>query len=374
MDNISLILLMAGGSTRFNQNINKNLYEINKIPLFIYSLTKFKDLGIKNIYLVIKKDEEDQVQDILESTSNQDVKVIIGGTRRLDSVKNALKEVKTDYVLIHDSARPLTNKHDILKLINDAKIKKAKLGSLYHELTDTVKEVTSEIKHLNRSNLLAVTTPQLFHKSLYKIILDNDEDITDELSLFNELPLFIKETTPNIKITSVEDLNYLNYLNDSTAIYKVGHSFDYHNFKEGKNLILGGINIPCEFGLDGWSDADVLYHSVCEAIMGALGLGDIGYAFPDNTTENYQRNSLDFIMYAKDELHKNSYQVANIDIMIYLQKPNLKNYKPLICENLKQILNTPFVNVKATTLEKQGLVGTSKGIATETVVLIKKQG
>lgn len=374
MSKFSAILLMAGNSTRFNQAINKSLYEIKGRPLFTYSLSKFSSLGLNKIYLVVKEEEKLDIIDFL-GTSYKNVEVVLGGSTRQESVKNALKLLDTDYVLIHDCARALTNINDIKSLINQMYSSNYLYGSLYHDVTDTIKEINNETTlHLNRNNLKAVTTPQCFKKDIYEDILNNKNEITDELSVCKKNSiLYIKETSPNIKVTTYEDLEYVNYLLTKNDLYKIGHSYDYHNFKDGEELILGGIHIASPFGLEGYSDSDVIYHSVCEAILGALGLGDIGTIFPDTAKENYKRNSLDFVTYALDKLNEFNYEINNIDIMVYLQKPNLKNYKPLIKENLKKVLNTDFVNIKATTLEKQGLIGTCKGIGTETVVLIKSK-
>lgn len=373
MNNVSGILLMAGNSNRFDEAINKTLYEINNKHLFLYSLEKFNQLNLNKIYLVTREEDKENIQEVLKSTGFTDVVLVKGGKERQDSVKNALKEVKTEYVLIHDSARPLTNINDIKSLYEDIIRDGNVCGSMYHDVTDTIKEVGESVKHLDRSKLKAVTTPQIFKKDGYLKILSNNELVTDELSIFNnENITFTKETTPNIKVTTKDDLDYVKYLLNKNSIYKIGHSYDYHNFKDGEKLILGGINIPSTFGLDGYSDADVVYHSVCEAILGALGMGDIGTIFPDNVEVNFKRNSLDFVSYALTKLKEANYEIVNLDMMIYLQKPNLKDYKVLIAQNLKEVLQTTSVNVKATTLEKQGLIGTCQGIGTETVILIKK--
>lgn len=373
MNNVSGILLMAGSSNRFSQNINKTLYELNNKHLFLYSLEKFKKLNIKDIYLVIKKEEETNVKDILDSTGFSDVNIIFGGEQRQDSVKNALRKVTSEYVLIHDTARPLTNIEDISNLYQSVVKEDSVCGSLYHDVTDTIKEVNEKVIHLNRNKLKAVTTPQIFRKDGYAKILENTSLVTDELSIFDDEQItFTKETSSNIKVTTKEDLDYVEYLLNKDKLYKIGHSYDYHNFKDGEKLILGGIEIPSPFGLEGYSDADVVYHSVCEAILGSLGLGDIGTIFPDNAKENYKRNSLDFVIYALNKLDEFGYEIVNLDMMIYLQKPNLKDYKAKIASNLQKVLKTSCVNVKATTLEKQGLIGTCKGIGTETVILIRK--
>lgn len=373
MNNVSGILLMGGSSNRFNQNINKTLYEINNKHLFLFSLEKFYKLHIKELYLVIRPEDEVEIKEVLNSTGFTDVKIIFGGKERQDSVKNALSQVSSEYVLIHDTARPLTNIVDITKLYQDVVNEGSICGSLYHDVTDTIKEVDVKVRHLERSKLKAVTTPQIFKKEAYTKILQNTALVTDELSIFSDEHItFTKETTPNIKVTTSDDLDYVKYLLNKDHLYKIGHSYDYHNFKDGETLILGGINIPSTFGLEGYSDADVIYHSVCEAILGALGLGDIGTIFPDNSEVNFKRNSLEFVEYSLEQLNEYGYYIVNLDMMIYLQKPNLKDYKAKIASNLMQVLNTTSVNVKATTLEKQGLIGTCKGIGTETVVLIKK--
>lgn len=373
MNNVSAILLMAGNSNRFDQHINKTLYELNNKHLFLYSLEKFNKLHIANLYLVIRKEDEEEITDILNSAGINNVSIVYGGNERHESVKNALSKIETEYVLIHDAARPLTNIEDIKKLYQNVILENTICGSLYHDVVDTIKEINSTVKHLDRNKLKAVTTPQIFRKDGYQSILNNTSLVTDELSIFKDEKItFTKETSTNIKVTTKEDYEYVNYLLNKNNTYKIGHSFDYHNFIESDELILGGVHIPCSFGLEGYSDADVVYHSVCEAILGALGLGDIGKIFPDNALENYKRNSLDFVEYAFQKLVEHHYEVVNVDMMIYLQKPNLKEYKALIAQNIKNVLKTDSVNVKATTLEKQGLIGTSKGIGTETVILIKK--
>lgn len=373
MNNVSAILLMAGNSNRFDQHINKTLYELNNKHLFLYSLEKFNKLHIANLYLVIRKEDEEEITDILNSAGINNVSIVYGGNERHESVKNALSKIETEYVLIHDAARPLTNIEDIKTLYQNVILENTICGSLYHDVVDTIKEINSTVKHLDRNKLKAVTTPQIFRKDGYQSILNNTSLVTDELSIFKDEKItFTKETSTNIKVTTKEDYEYVNYLLNKNNTYKIGHSFDYHNFIESDELILGGVHIPCSFGLEGYSDADVVYHSVCEAILGALGLGDIGKIFPDNALENYKRNSLDFVEYAFQKLVEYHYEVVNVDMMIYLQKPNLKEYKALIAQNIKNVLKTDSVNVKATTLEKQGLIGTSKGIGTETVILIKK--
>ena len=152
----------------------------------------------------------------------------------------------------------------------------------------------------------------------------------------------------------------------------IGHSFDFHPFEENRKLILGGVEIPYSKGLAGHSDADVVYHVVAESIMGALGIGDLGTLFPDTDNKYLNMNSAYLIKEVMKHLEQSFYRVENIDVIIYLEKPNLKNYKIQMAKNIKELINCNYVNVKATTLEKKGLIGNGFGIASEAVVLLKK--
>lgn len=368
----SAILLMAGSSIRFNDDKNKNFYEINKKPIFIYSLDiLYSHELINDIYLVVKEEEYEQVSEIVNFNYDNKIKIIIGGATRCESVKNALKEIDSDITLIHDAARPLITKNDIDNIIDS--LNNNDCATLYHKVYDTIKETKDSIKTINRDNLKAVTTPQAFKKELYNTILLNKDELTDEIALFEKEKkvAFVKEIRNNLKVTTKEDLEYIEYILMNKS-YKVGHSFDFHTVAKNRNLILGGVKFDTDFGLLGHSDADVVYHAVTEAILGALSLGDIGTHFPDTDNKYLNMDSSYFVKEAVKLLNKENYTIENIDVIIYLEEPNLKNYKVQMAKNIKELTNASYVNVKATTLEKKGLIGAKEGIASEAVILIKK--
>ena len=165
----SLILLMAGNGSRCGLEINKVLYRINQVPLFIYSLEKFNQVGFDEYILVVSENDYDIVTEYIENTS-YNVKIVLGGQSRCESVRNAIKHVSGDYVFIHDAARPLIHIDDIKN------IKKAStrflLGTMYHRVTDTIRKVTTTVELVNRDLLYSITTPQFFHKSLFDEILN----------------------------------------------------------------------------------------------------------------------------------------------------------------------------------------------------------
>ncbi|MFA5543555.1 MAG: 2-C-methyl-D-erythritol 2,4-cyclodiphosphate synthase [Bacilli bacterium] len=155
---------------------------------------------------------------------------------------------------------------------------------------------------------------------------------------------------------------------------RIGHSHDTHQLVEGRPLILGGVLIDYHKGALGHSDSDVVYHVVCEAIIGALGLGDIGTHFPDTNPLYKDFKSSFFVTEAYKLLVSNKYHINNIDLTIYLEEPNLKDYKLQMKKNIAALLkiNPECVNVKATRGEKMGFIGRKEGISAEAVILIEK--
>jgi len=155
---------------------------------------------------------------------------------------------------------------------------------------------------------------------------------------------------------------------------KVGIGYDVHRLVEGRKLILGGVDIPYALGLDGHSDADVLTHAVCDAVLGALGLGDIGDHFPD-TDEKYKGiSSLELLIHVNALAQEKGYTVKNVDAIVAAQEPKLKEHKGIMAARMAEALQIDegLVNVKATTTEGLGPVGRKEGIAAFATVLIKQ--
>lgn len=155
--------------------------------------------------------------------------------------------------------------------------------------------------------------------------------------------------------------------------YRIGHSHDTHPLKAGRKLILGGVEIPYPLGLFGHSDADCVYHVVSEAIIGALGLGDLGTHFPDTDPQYKGISSSYFVLEAGKLLKQHHYVVSNLDLTVFLEKPMLKPYVGQIRKNIADLLQISEnqVNVKATRGEGLGFIGRGEGISAECVVLLE---
>ena len=153
---------------------------------------------------------------------------------------------------------------------------------------------------------------------------------------------------------------------------RIGHGYDVHALVPGRDLILGGVKIPYELGLEGHSDADVLLHAVSDALLGAAGLGDIGLHFPDTDMRYKGADSGKLLDSVGEKIDAAGYKVGNIDVTMIAQKPKLKEYIPQMTQNIARALDIPVgrVNVKATTEEKLGFTGTGEGMACHAVCLL----
>lgn len=154
---------------------------------------------------------------------------------------------------------------------------------------------------------------------------------------------------------------------------KIGSGYDVHKLVSGRKLILGGVVIDFDRGLEGHSDADVLIHAICDAILGAVGLGDIGEHFPDTNPEYKGISSMILLEKCKALMGELEYEIANMDCIVFAQVPKISPYKKKMEENIAWALNmeSSLVNVKATTTETLGFIGQEQGIAAQCTLLVR---
>lgn len=155
---------------------------------------------------------------------------------------------------------------------------------------------------------------------------------------------------------------------------RIGHGYDVHRLVPGRELILGGVKIDYELGLDGHSDADVLLHAISDALLGAAALRDIGYHFPDTDPKYKGADSLKLLESVGEKIGAAGYRVSNIDVTMIAQRPKLKAYIPRMMENIAEALdlNINQVNVKATTEERLGFTGEGLGMSCHAVCLLEE--
>ena len=153
---------------------------------------------------------------------------------------------------------------------------------------------------------------------------------------------------------------------------RIGQGWDNHRLKAGRPLILGGVTIPSDFGLDGHSDADILLHAITDALLGSVALGDIGMHFPDTDPQWHGAASAQFVQHAQSLVAQRGYSIVNVDCTVILERPKLKDFRTAIRDNVAHLLNLPIgdVNVKFKTSEKVGPVGEGLSAEAQAVVLI----
>ena len=300
------------------------------------------------------------------------LEVIEGGASRQEStalgIKFALQDKPENYiVLIHDAARPNASPDLYRRVIKEAYEKGAVVPAV--RLKDTIRDVKKGT--LNRDDLRAVQTPQGFVGEIILNAIKYAEEKcfvgTDEGSLvdFMGLPVStVLGSESNIKITSPEDL---------TKTVCIGAGYDVHAFSENRKLILGGVDIPFEKGLLGHSDADVLTHALMDAILGAMGEGDIGLLFPDTAPEYKGVSSIELLKRVVALMNEKFYTLENADITVICQAPKIRPNIDEMKKNLELVLSPKNgINIKGTTTEKLGFEGRGEGIAASATVLLSK--
>lgn len=300
------------------------------------------------------------------------IEVIQGGDSRQEStslgIRFALKDKPENYiVLIHDVARPNASPELFHRVIEAAFEKGAVVPAV--RVKDTIRDVNKGT--LNRDDLRAVQTPQGFAGEIILNAIKYAEENcfvgTDEGSLvdFAGLPVHtVLGSETNIKITNPEDL---------TKTVCIGSGYDVHAFSENRKLILGGVDIPFEKGLLGHSDADVLTHALMDAILGAMGEGDIGLLFPDTAPEYKGVSSIELLKRVVALMNEKFYTLENADITVICQAPKIRPYIDEMKKNLELVLSPKNgINIKGTTTERLGFEGRGEGIAASATVLLSK--
>lgn len=379
--NISALIPAAGIGNRFSKTQNKLLIEIKGKSILEHSVFAFDSvLSISEIIIVTNKEAFPIIENLFKGKLRSNLKIVLGGKERQDSVRNGLDAVTGDYVLIHDGARPCISKEIIENTINELKDNDAAVVCV--PTIDTIKVCKDDyvVNTPKRSDLYLVQTPQGFKTSLirdlHKKAIGVDYNFTDDASICEWAKVPVKVVMgdyKNIKVTTQNDINLLKvYFGEN--MQRIGQGYDVHQLVKGRKLILGGVDIPYEFGLLGHSDADVLLHAITDALLGALALGDLGKHFPPSDDKYKNIDSMILLNKVYDLVKEKNYTISNIDATVIAQKPKLSPYIEQMKENIAKNLDLDIdcVSVKATTTEKLGFEGRMEGISAQAVVLVNK--
>lgn len=311
----------------------------------------------------------------------------IGGASRQISVLNGLAHLATqaaadDWIVVHDAARPCLTGGELQALF-DALDRGAAGAVLAAPLVDTIKRERQGacVETVDRQGLWRALTPQILPFALLRRALEEAASlgltVTDEAQAVERLGLqlqLVQGSPFNIKVTRPEDLvtaaRILKTAGASTM--RVGYGFDVHAFGDGTHVMLGGVRVPHGRGVVAHSDGDVVIHAVCDAVLGALGQGDIGQHFPDTDPRYRGADSRVFLREVSTRMRTQGFRLVNADVTVLAEAPRIAEHRAVMAANLAADLGVApgLVNVKATTTERMGFIGRGEGLAAQAAVLL----
>ena len=380
----SAILLAGGSGSRVGESVAKQWLKLCGESVFQRCVNAWASVGeIDELIVVVRAEDEQAALEMLKSVSIC-TKCVIGGKNRAESAKQGFSAIseEAEYVAVADVARCLIAPEDIQRVLCDAY--KHGAASAVCAVTDTVKVVEDGVisRTIPREQLLLAQTPQVFRAQDYRRALSQNEDlsiITDDNMLLETIgihpyPTYLREENP--KLTNKEDIERFEALikkkeKKMTAI-RVGNGYDAHRFVEGRPLVLGGVEIPFEYGLLGHSDADVLLHAIMDALLGALSLGDIGKHFPDSDEAYRGISSVNLLLSVAKMMREHGATLVNLDATMVIQRPKISPYINNMVDNIAFALSVPrsCINIKATTEEGMGFTGRMEGASAYAVCIL----
>ena len=387
------LIVAAGRGKRFGGTIPKQYCDIAGESVLRRSVRAFLDHPeITQIWVVIHPDDRNLWAECMSDLNLPDP--IEGGAQRQDSVRCGLEAINSnppDYILIHDAARPFVSAETIGAVIDALATAPAALAAT--PLTDTLKKGNEQhcVETISRDGLWRAQTPQGFH---FQTILQlhrttTRHHVTDDSVLAEQAQLpvtLVPCGEDNIKLTTADDLERAR-LAGHTALSsrptssdtvpaqtvstqwetRIGTGFDVHAFGPGDRIILCGITIPHDQSLTGHSDADVCLHALTDALLGAIGAGDIGYHFPPSESQWKDASSDHFLAHAARLVKNAGGHIVNTDITLICETPKLTPHRASMITRVAEILGVTEdrVGIKATTTEHLGFTGRGEGIAAQ---------
>jgi 2-C-methyl-D-erythritol 4-phosphate cytidylyltransferase / 2-C-methyl-D-erythritol 2,4-cyclodiphosphate synthase len=317
------------------------------------------------------------------------IRITLGGANRQDSVINGLDSLAAqaaadDWILVHDAARPCLSASDLTALLDAVDTSGAGPPDgavLAAPIVDTVKrETEGEVATVDRRGLWRALTPQVFafaqlRRALGEAALAGSV-VTDEAQAMERLglrPVLVAGSPFNVKVTRGEDLAAAALvLTSGDTPMRVGQGFDVHAFGEGDHVILGGVRIAHPKGVVAHSDGDVVIHALCDAVLGALGDGDIGRHFPDSDPRYRGADSRVFLRAVAARMQAAGLKLINADVTVLAEAPRIAAHRSAMAANLAADLGVAeqLVNIKATTTERLGFIGRGEGLAAMASVLL----
>jgi 2-C-methyl-D-erythritol 4-phosphate cytidylyltransferase / 2-C-methyl-D-erythritol 2,4-cyclodiphosphate synthase len=375
------LVLAAGRGARFGGVLPKQYSPLAGTTVLRHAVAAFAHHErIAGIQMVIRPEDRNIYEDALAGLDLPPP--VAGGAERQDSVRlglEALAPLNPERVLIHDGARPFPDAAMIDRVIDALDAAPAAIPGL--PLGDTIKRVADGViaATVNRSGLWRVQTPQGFHfdailaahRAAAGKALTDDAAVAEAAGI---APLIVAGSEANLKITTTDDLAAAERLIAARQPdVRVGQGFDVHPFGPGEGLMVCGVWIPHTAGVVGHSDADVGLHALTDAVLGAIGAGDIGMHFPPSDPQWKGASSDRFLAHAIGLVRARGGSVAALDVTIICERPRIGTHRAAMVERVAAIagIAADRVSIKATTTENLGFTGRGEGIAAQAVATVR---
>lgn len=368
------IIVAAGEGNRYGSY--KQVEPLLDKKIYQYALDVFiRSNLIDAIYLVVHKDLRNIIEkDLSAYNTEKTIFLCTGGDTRSQSVYNAVSLLDQNYnkVCISDAVRPLITKEDIENVISNCPENGGcVVGKKIYDTIKKVKNNSNIVETINRDNIWISQTPQAFClKTLINCYTNDFDSFTDEASLLESNKYDVKiieNTSTNIKITNKNDLQLAKQFLSKPL---TGMGIDFHSLVDGECLIIGGHKVDSQFSSKAHSDGDVLTHSIIDALLGALDLGDIGEHFP-NTPEYLNVSSIELLEKIVQKIPNNK-KILHIDSSIVLNEPKISPHKQAIKKSLANVLkiSADSISIKSTTTNGLAFLDMSTGWGAQTILTI----
>jgi 2-C-methyl-D-erythritol 4-phosphate cytidylyltransferase/2-C-methyl-D-erythritol 2,4-cyclodiphosphate synthase len=382
MTSCTALIVAAGAGDRFGGPVPKQYLDLGGIPILRRSVLAFLEHPhIDAVQVVFNPAHRDRYDKAVGDLGLPEP--VTGGKTRQDSVRLGLEHIakakKPEFVMIHDAARPLIDAATITAVRKALDAKKGAIAA--KPLVDTLKRGNGEIieSTIDRKDLWQAHTPQGFpfeailaaHRAAQGASLTDDAAVAEKAGMAVTL---VSSNPDNMKITNPDDLDRAaRLLGQALGDVRTGFGYDVHRLVPGDTIYLCGVAIAHDRKLEGHSDADVGLHAVVDALLGALGAGDIGVHFPPSDPQWKGKDSAHFLRHAVNMVHERGGVISHVDITLICESPKIGPHRAAMLKRLAELLDvTPDrVSVKATTTERLGFLGREEGIAAQAVATIR---
>ncbi len=366
------LIVAAGRGDRVGGDIPKQYRLLRGKPVLRWSIEALRAAGVAEIVVAIAPEHAELCR---AATEGFEVRTVTGGASRTASVRAGLTAIgAADLIHIHDAARPGLSPA-VVAALSRAIEQGADGVAPALPVADSLRRVDGAriVADVEREALVRVQTPQSFRAGILRAAyggVDDDASFTDDLAVvraYGGVCVTVPGDARLTKLTYSEDFALLERIMGGDRIVCVGNGVDAHRFGDGDHVTLCGVDIPHNKGLVGHSDADAGWHALVDAILGALGEGDIGAHFPPSDPQWKGANSERFLRYAAQLADAAGARIMHVDVTLLCERPKIGPHRERMRQRTADVLGLPIsrVSVKATTTERMGFLGREEGLAAQ---------